>query len=165
MLTLLCRREELIIMPQSESKMVYLDVCCLNRPFDDQSQDRIRLESEAVLTVLSFCEMGDWQLVISDVVDYEISHIPDPERKERILAYTGLARDCIKVDDRIKRRALRLTQIGFKAYDALHIACAEGANIDVFLSTDDKLLSLARRSEGELVIQVKNPLMWLMEVM
>jgi hypothetical protein len=28
---------------------IYLDACCLNRPFDDQTQERIRLESEAVL--------------------------------------------------------------------------------------------------------------------
>lgn len=27
---------------------IYLDNCCLNRPFDDQSNLRVRLESEAV---------------------------------------------------------------------------------------------------------------------
>ena len=32
---------------------VYFDACCLNRPFDDQTQDRIRLESEAVLLIMS----------------------------------------------------------------------------------------------------------------
>ena len=32
---------------------VYLDMCCLKRPFDDQSQPRIHLESEAVLALLS----------------------------------------------------------------------------------------------------------------
>ena len=31
---------------------VYLDMCCLKRPFDDQSQPRIHLESEAVLALL-----------------------------------------------------------------------------------------------------------------
>ncbi len=31
---------------------IYLDVCCLNRPFDDQRQDRIRLEADAVLLIL-----------------------------------------------------------------------------------------------------------------
>ena len=35
---------------------IYLDVCCLNRPFDDQSQPRIHLESEAILTILAQCE-------------------------------------------------------------------------------------------------------------
>lgn len=40
---------------------IYLDVCCLNRPFDDQSQDRIHLEAEAVLAIIKQVEQGDWQ--------------------------------------------------------------------------------------------------------
>jgi hypothetical protein len=32
---------------------VYLDVCCLKRPFDDQTQPRIRMETEAVLSLLA----------------------------------------------------------------------------------------------------------------
>ena len=36
--------------PQSVMK-VYLDNCCFNRPFDDQSAVRIRIESEAKLHV------------------------------------------------------------------------------------------------------------------
>lgn len=42
---------------------VYLDVCCLNRPFDDQTQDRIRIESESILTILSYCLSEKWQMV------------------------------------------------------------------------------------------------------
>lgn len=30
---------------------VYLDNCCFNRPFDDQSQARVRLEAEARLEI------------------------------------------------------------------------------------------------------------------
>ena len=30
---------------------IYLDVCSFNRPFDDQSQLRIRLEAEAKLKI------------------------------------------------------------------------------------------------------------------
>jgi hypothetical protein len=33
--------------------LIYLNVCCLNRPFDDQTQERIRLEAEAVLRILA----------------------------------------------------------------------------------------------------------------
>jgi len=43
------------------SMKVYLDVSCLNRPFDDQTQARIRLESEAVTIILDECEHGEWQ--------------------------------------------------------------------------------------------------------
>lgn len=45
---------------------IYLDACCINRPFDDQIQDRIRLESEAVLLVLGHCAEGRWQWVSDD---------------------------------------------------------------------------------------------------
>jgi hypothetical protein len=41
---------------------IYLDVCCLSRPFDNQSQERVRLESEAVLMILHRIETGEWYL-------------------------------------------------------------------------------------------------------
>jgi len=69
--------------------LIYLDVCCLNRPFDDQSQGRIHLESEAVLTVLFSCERGKWQLLNSEVIEFEISAIPDRGRKSCSLANGG----------------------------------------------------------------------------
>jgi hypothetical protein len=34
---------------------VYLDVSCLNRPFDNQGQARIRLEAEATALILEEC--------------------------------------------------------------------------------------------------------------
>jgi hypothetical protein len=39
---------------------IYVDVCCLNRPFDNQTQDRIRLEAEAVILILKRFEVGEW---------------------------------------------------------------------------------------------------------
>ena len=60
---------------------IYLDVCCLNRPFDDQQQDRIRLEAEAVLLILSHIQAGDWQWISSEAMDFEIEQAPDSERK------------------------------------------------------------------------------------
>jgi hypothetical protein len=40
------------------SRRVYFDTCALNRPFDDQSQPRIRLETEAVEHVLRAVDEG-----------------------------------------------------------------------------------------------------------
>jgi hypothetical protein len=31
---------------------LYLDSCCYNRPYDDQTQERIHLEGEAVLAII-----------------------------------------------------------------------------------------------------------------
>lgn len=63
---------------------IYLDVCCLNRPFDDQTQERIRLEAEAVILVLARFKSGVWEWVSSEVVDYEIAQIADLTRRRRI---------------------------------------------------------------------------------
>jgi hypothetical protein len=61
---------------------IYLDVCCWNRPFDDQTQTRIHLEAEAVLAAVSEIELGHFQLLHSEVVDLEIANAPGPQRRE-----------------------------------------------------------------------------------
>lgn len=43
--------------------LIYLDVCCLNRPFDDQTQERIFLEAEAIRLILARCQSGEWQVL------------------------------------------------------------------------------------------------------
>ncbi len=76
---------------------IYLDLCCLNRPFDDQSQNRIQLESEAVLGVLGRIEEGTDQLVSSEVLEQENAKSPDWERTRwvsRALAAAAL-RVCV----------------------------------------------------------------------
>jgi len=95
----------------------------LNRPFDDQTQERIRLESEAVLAILSGCERGKWYLVSNDVIDYETSITPDLEKRVKVLALTTLAHDKIRIDAGVKKRANYLVGMGFKPFDALHLAC------------------------------------------
>jgi hypothetical protein len=47
---------------------IYLDVCCLNRPFDDQTQDRVHLEAEAVILILTHCQAGEWEWISSEAV-------------------------------------------------------------------------------------------------
>jgi hypothetical protein len=42
---------------------VYLDNCCLNRPFDDQRQMRVRLEAEATLCIQEHIRRGVLELV------------------------------------------------------------------------------------------------------
>ena len=63
---------------------IYMDVCCWNRPFDDQTQARVHLEAEAVLAVVSEIEGGQLQLLHSEVVDLEIANAPDLKRRERL---------------------------------------------------------------------------------
>ena len=140
---------------------IYLDACCLNRPFDDQSQDRIRLESEAILLILGHVERGDWEWVSSDVVTYELERAPDPERRNQTGMLARQASRVVRVTGEIQNRGGKLAQLGFGSYDALHLAAAEDGRADVFLTTDDRLLRLAWRMAHELRIEVDNPLSWL----
>jgi predicted nucleic acid-binding protein len=143
---------------------VYLDVCCLNRPFDDQRQDRVRLEAEAVLLILGRCEAGAWQWLSSAVVEEEVDNTPSHERRSRVKSMLSGAQSTVTLTATAVTRAKELQAMGFRTYDALHLACAEQARVDVFLTTEDRVLRIATRHTAQLQVRVANPLEWLLEV-
>jgi len=101
--------------------------------------------------------------VISEAVDVEIERTPDPERRRRVRFLAAHAHHAVIVGDAEIQRALHLESWGFAAYDALHIACAERANADVLLTTDDRLLRKCMAMAERLRVRVRNPLTWLEE--
>lgn len=143
---------------------IYLDACCLNRPFDDQFQDRVRLESEAILLIIKHFENRDWTWFGSEVLNYELEQIPDLDRWQKVRSLTKYVHTVVVLDLEIISRAQQLEALGFKAFDALHIACAEKAGADVFLTTDNHILHLSDRFSNQLKIKLNNPLVWFHEV-
>jgi predicted nucleic acid-binding protein len=143
---------------------IYFDTCCLNRPFDEQTQERIRLESEAVLAILSRIEKGEWDWIGSDVLTDEIEQTPDTQKLSRAKLLSGFIQQNVEIGEKETERAQELQVEGFQVFDSLHIACAETAKADVFLSTDDRLLKLAKRVSKRLHIRVENPLIWIEEM-
>ncbi|MDM8552266.1 type II toxin-antitoxin system VapC family toxin [Desulfobacterales bacterium HSG2] len=107
----------------------------------------------------------EWSLISSGVVSYEISRTSDEERKRRLHSLVYGASEFIPVGQETYVRAGELQhQLGIRAYDALHIACAEQGGADVFLSTDDRLVKAAKRNSEATNVRVENPLIWLQEV-
>src|SRR5688572_18038416 len=100
---------------------IYLDVCCLNRPFDDQRQDRVRLEAEAVLLILGRCEAGEWQWISSAVVEEEVDNTPSRERRSRVRAMLSGVQSVVALTAAAVTRAQALQAMGFRTYDALHL--------------------------------------------
>jgi predicted nucleic acid-binding protein len=143
--------------------LIYLDVCCLNRPFDDQTQPRIKLETQAILEIISFCQSQQWELVNSTVLESEISQINNQTKKEQVEQYLLLAKQRILVTSEIIKKAQELTSLGIKNFDALHLACAEN-NADIFLTTDDRLLNKAVSYQDKINVTVPNPITWLINV-
>ncbi|MCL4785757.1 MAG: PIN domain-containing protein [Verrucomicrobia bacterium] len=130
--------------------LVYLDNSVLNRPFDDQRQPRIWLETLSFSLVLTLIEAGEATLIHSPIHDLENSRNPFPLRQKWIEKCLRLAAQSVALSDSIKKRALALEQSGFKALDALHLACAEAAGATHFLTCDDRLI---RRYSGQMIVQ------------
>lgn len=144
---------------------IYLDVCCLNRPFDDQTQDRVHLESEAVIAILRNMESNKWVWISSTVVLFEVNRAPSLDRRRRLLKLCDQASSIVKLDEEIYAAANTFKKIGFRSYDALHLACAKKANVEIFLSTDDKLIKKAIKNIAVTGVKASNPLTWLQEIL
>jgi predicted nucleic acid-binding protein len=140
-----------------------MDNCCLNRPSDDQSNPRIHLESEAIKTVIDLIEKGIWELLSSDVLDYEISNTSDEKKRRNLLGINSMASKTISLTSIIKDRANHIESFGVQAFDAMHLACAEN-NSDILLTVDDRFIKKANKISG-LKVKIKNPLQWLEEVL
>ncbi len=142
------------------SMRIYLDVCCFNRPFDDCRQDRIRLESEAVKAIVQRIERGLWEGISSPIILFEVSKMPDKDRAIEVGLMVAKMRATVGLTNAVYIRARYLEELGFGGVDALHLACAESSNADVFLTTDDRLQKRAARCHQIIEIEVDNPLRW-----
>ena len=124
---------------------IYLDVCSLNRPLDDLSQERVRLEAQAVVRILELIKAGVHELVDSEALRLETKKTSDSAKREYVMDVLALAVEYHGVHERIHTRSRELEAMGFKALDALHVACAESAGAFAFLTTDDRLLRRAKK--------------------
>lgn len=134
---------------------LYFDNNVYNRPFDDWSVRRNKEEAVAILELLGWVADGGVDLISSFVVQVEFSRLKDPNRRERVGELISFARDYVVFDPGIAIRAQELETEGFGAADAAHLAAAEHAEADLFVTCDDKLLKRARRTE--LSVRVVSP--------
>ena len=125
---------------------VYLDNCMFNRPFDDQTQIRIRLESEAKLYIQDKIKTGNIELIWSYILEVENSYNPHDERRLAIHKWKNLSTIKIIENIDILTNANKLFTFGIKPKDALHVAAAIEGKANYFLTTDDKLVSGIKRS-------------------
>ena len=138
---------------------IYLDNCCYNRPYDDQSYLTISIETQAKLQIQSLVKAKKLDLASSFILDYENSCNPYSDRKsaitnfldENVLDYVGSDKS-----ELIKSNTKKIMDTGVKMKDACHIACAELMNCDYLLSTDKRMLKYKSNS-----IKLLNPIEFL----
>ena len=120
---------------------IYLDNCCFNRPYDNQSQLRIKLETEAKTRIQEYILANRIKLVWSYMLEYENNMNPFEERRDSIEKWQELAEIDLEENNEIKQNANLFINIGIRTKDSIHISCAVYAHCDYFLTTDDKILN------------------------
>lgn len=128
---------------------IYLDNSVLNRPFDDQSYPKIKIEIIATILIFKLIEGDKLQLVNSSVIEYENSKNPFLDRKDWINSYLSQANYYQEINLTIKKEAERIQEYGVGAIDSLHLATAEFANVDYFLTCD---MGIIKKYQGKVMV-------------
>jgi predicted nucleic acid-binding protein len=125
---------------------IYLDVCTLCRPYDDQNLMRIRLETDACYLILQHIQNGRYTMIVSPVHFREVTAIAETRERAEVtvlLHRYGTNPSCDLLA--VRKRAEVLHSRRFGIADAAHVAFAE-ATADVFITCDDRLLRQCRRT-------------------
>lgn len=134
---------------------IYLDNCCYNRPYDDQSQIIVSLEAQAKIFIQNAIRQDKIELASSFVLRHENNNNPFDNKRKNISDFLEKNVSIFIAADRkdeVRNIAAEIISTGVKNFDAAHIACAILANCDYFLTTDKRVLKF--RSDK---IQIVNP--------
>jgi len=140
------------------SDIVYMDVCCLKRPFDDQRSTRIQLETAAVAALVDHAEREGIRLVRSPAHAVENARNPREDRRLAASIWLGAARLEIPFSEKAVARARQIEGLGFGVLDALHTAYAEEAGARWLVTTDDRLVASGQRHRDALRVEITNPI-------
>jgi predicted nucleic acid-binding protein len=139
---------------------IYLDTSIYNRPFDDQRQPKVFLETQAVILILQMVEAGTVNLISSAILEYENSRNPYPNKQLAMQHYLQRSTTRQLLTEDIRFRAKVLETEGIKSFDALHVASAEAGGCDYLLTTDKRLINRCKN----LALKVINPVDFIVEV-
>ncbi|MEQ1638130.1 MAG: PIN domain protein [Methylococcales bacterium] len=140
--------------------LIYLDNCCFNRPYDEQSHANIFLETQAKLFIQDNILTGRYQLVWSYILQYENDQNPYINRKHEIRKWKDHASHFVDASAEITEQAKIYQAIGLHTKDALHCACAVSIGANYFITTDKQLIKIARNITE---LSVINPLTFIQE--
>jgi predicted nucleic acid-binding protein len=138
---------------------LYLDVCAFNRPFDDQNQLKIKLETEAKLFIQQGILNNKYELVWSYILEYENNQNKFDDRRNAIYEWKSIAKVYCAENDQILEYAENIKKKNIRTKDALHIACSIYTNSDYLITTDKQLFNLRLND-----IKIINPLAFINEL-
>ena len=124
--------------------LIYLDTCAIQRPLDDRSQLRIRVEGDILLSVIAAAETGALELVSSSVLRFETENTPIVTRRDFGRHVLSLATEDTDTTPVVEEKAREYETLGIKPLDAVHLASALAMGADFFCTVDDDFLRKAQ---------------------
>lgn len=140
---------------------IYMDMCALKRPFDDQTKSRIWLEAQAVIRILDAFHNGVCEILGSQALVLENKQNPDPVRRNRVSTVLSTFRVTFSIDENVFTRAETLRELGLRSMDALHLAGAESAGVQCFVTCDDDVLKKGKNAK--LKMKIMDPMEFVKE--
>lgn len=120
---------------------IYLDTCCFNRPYDNQNQLKIELETLAKINIQKWILEEKYDLIWSYMINQENSENPFNDRKENIAEWETLATSYVPFSQDSLTKGKEIELLGIKQKDALHISCAIIGDCDYFITCDNGILN------------------------
>jgi predicted nucleic acid-binding protein len=140
-------------------KRVYLDNCCFNRPYDNQSHLKIELETKAKLKIQESIVSKNLELAISYILEFENDDNPFQERRIAIEEFFIYALINIDESEEVLSIAETAMRKGLKIKDSLHVACAIVGKCDYLITADIRFL---KHKDNR--IKILNPMEFLIEM-
>lgn len=120
---------------------LYLDNSFLNRPFDDPLAGMNRKDGEVLFDIIRLCKEGKLQLVHSVMIEVENDANEISARKSFVDSVMNLADTYQNLSDNIAQRAETIVhEYQLQPLDAVHLASAEAAQVDFFITCDYTVL-------------------------
>ncbi|GHT44126.1 hypothetical protein FACS189454_00730 [Planctomycetales bacterium] len=116
--------------------LIYLALCCYNRPFDPQSSLTVLFETDAKLRIQELIKLREVNLVWSFMLDYENEDNPNEDNRDKIAEWEDLAQIDCDYSEPVVKKTQELMTLGLKSKDAAHVACTIMSGVDYFITTD-----------------------------
>jgi len=143
---------------------VYLDVCCLNRPFDDLSQARVAIEAAAITYLLELIDASRLTDYSSEMAWVEVERMPDADRRRNVSLLLPPNARIMPLSDDLLDLADTIREMGFDLADAVHLAAAQRLGVEAFVTVDESVLKRAKRNASRLSVRVIDPMALLEEL-
>ncbi len=131
---------------------IYFDLNVYSRPFDNQSNAKVRQETEAVQSIWEQFKKGGMRLISSDILYFELNNILSASKRSKVADYVKLCDDHVDQNEEILKIALEIeARCKIKPRDALHLASAVYAEVDYCLTCDGRV---ARKTTNRCLKQV-----------